>query len=98
MLIFSPDFPLEPPRHPSRYKSTMERMSSVAERLRSLQLDEEESQRLQLMRLSKDRLPVIFLRGGLGPLGEIVERSWGHIYDRYTMIYIYMIYIYIYIH
>ena len=63
MLIFSPDFPLEPPRHPSRYKSTMERMSSVAERLRSLQLDEEESQRLQLMRLSKDRLPVIFCRG-----------------------------------
>ena len=28
----------------------MERMSSVAERLRSLQLDDEETQRLQLMR------------------------------------------------
>ncbi|CAL1137636.1 unnamed protein product [Cladocopium goreaui] len=39
----------------AEYKSTMERMSSVAERLRSLQLDEEESQRLQLMRLSKER-------------------------------------------
>eukprot|EP00435_Cladocopium_sp_Y103_P006323 s1345_g2.t1 len=39
----------------AEYKSTMERMSSVAERLRSLQLDEEESQRLQLMRLTKER-------------------------------------------
>lgn len=38
-----------------RYKSTMERMSSVAERLRSLQLDEEESQRLQLMRRTEER-------------------------------------------
>ena len=28
----------------------MERMSSVAERLRSLQMDDEEAQRLQLMR------------------------------------------------
>ena len=33
-----------------RYRSTMERMSSVAERLRSLQMDDEEAQRLQLLR------------------------------------------------
>lgn len=38
-----------------RYRSTMEKMSSVAERLRSLQLDEEESQRLQLMRRTEER-------------------------------------------
>ena len=35
---------------PPRYRSTMERMSSVAERLRSLQMDDEEAQRLQLLR------------------------------------------------
>jgi len=39
----------------AEYKSTMERMSGVAERLRCLQLDEEESQRLQLMRRSEER-------------------------------------------
>ncbi|CAK9022544.1 unnamed protein product [Durusdinium trenchii] len=39
----------------AEYRSTMEKMSSVAERLRSLQLDEEESQRLQLMRRTEER-------------------------------------------
>jgi len=39
----------------AEYKTTMERMSSVAERLRSLQLDDEESQRLQLLRRAEAR-------------------------------------------
>ncbi|CAE7393213.1 ITCH [Symbiodinium natans] len=39
----------------AEYRSTMERMSSVAERLRSLQMDDEEAQRLQLLRRAEDR-------------------------------------------
>eukprot|EP00439_Symbiodinium_sp_Y106_P080043 s856_g18.t2 len=39
----------------AEHRSTMERMSSVAERLRSLQMDDEEAQRLQLMRKTEAR-------------------------------------------
>ena len=45
-----------------RYRSTMERMSGVAEHLRSLQMDDEEAQRLQLMRKAEARVPVLQIR------------------------------------